>query len=74
MIRTTYGEFQNSNTIIPQGNLTSYNEIKQHILTPWSRVLLEKLNSSLLWHSQVPTTSPILNQFDPVHTTTFHFL
>ena len=31
MIRTTYGEFQCSPTIIPQRNLTSDREIKQHI-------------------------------------------
>jgi len=31
MIRTTYVEFQTSTTIIPQGNLTSDHEIKQHI-------------------------------------------
>jgi hypothetical protein len=30
-IRTTYDEFQTSATIIPQGNLTSDREIKQHI-------------------------------------------
>jgi hypothetical protein len=31
MIRTTYAEFQTSTTIIPQGNLTTDCEIKQHI-------------------------------------------
>ena len=30
-IRTTYVEFQMSTTIVPQGNLTSDHEIKQHI-------------------------------------------
>jgi len=29
-IRTTYDEFQSSTTIIPQGNLTSDRDIKQH--------------------------------------------
>jgi len=31
MIRTTYVEFQTSTTIIPQGNVPSDREIKQHI-------------------------------------------
>jgi len=31
MIRTTYVEFQTSTKIIPQGNLTSDHEIKEHI-------------------------------------------
>jgi hypothetical protein len=30
-IKTTYDEFQTSATIVPQGNLTSFHEIKQHI-------------------------------------------
>jgi len=30
-IKTTYVEYQTSTTILPQGNLTSDREIKQHI-------------------------------------------
>jgi hypothetical protein len=31
MIRATYVEFQTSITIVPQGNLNSDHEIKQHM-------------------------------------------
>ena len=43
MISTTYVEFQTSTTIIPQGNLTSYREIKQHI---WQWKAKEDCSSS----------------------------
>ena len=60
-----------------------------YLLTPWNRVLLEKLTrfassqeiSRILWNSTVHyrihkcrPPVPILSQFDPVHTSTSHFL
>ena len=60
-----------------------------YLLTPWSRVLLEKLTGSqlvkkkthILWNPKVHYCNhtclalvPILSQLDPVHTPTFHFL
>jgi hypothetical protein len=43
-----------------------------YLLTSWSRFLLEKLIGSQ--SSMCPPPVPILNQLDPVHTTTSHFL
>ena len=60
-----------------------------YLLTPWSRALLEKLTGSqqvkkfpalygtpkVYYHiHNCPPTVPILNQFDPVHALTSHFL
>ena len=64
-------------------------DVNQHLLTPWSRVLLEKLTGfaanqeipRILWNSKVhhrthkrPPPVPILSQLHPVPTTPSHFL
>ena len=53
-----------------------------YLLTPWSRVILEKLTSfQLLWHSKFhyrihkcPPPVPILSHLQPVHTPTSYFV
>ena len=59
------------------------------LVTPWSRVLLEKLTGfaasqeipRILWNAKVhyrthkrPPPVPVLSQLDPVHTPTSYFL
>ena len=63
--------------------------LSPHLLTPWSRVLLEKLTGSatsqaiprMFWNLKVPHRThnrppplPILSQLHPVPTTSSHFL
>ena len=71
-------------------SLKKQNYLLNYLLTPWSRVLLEKLTSKLcrqarnsphLWNPRVPhcihkcpPSFPILSQLHPVHTTLSNFL
>ena len=56
-------------------------KVLYHLLTPWSSMLLEKLIGSQLvkkfpvfYGTQKFITVPFLNQIDPVHALTSHFL
>ena len=71
-------------------HIVTYHHILTYLLTPWSRVLLEKLTSKLcrqsrssphLWNPKVPHRThkcpppvPILSQLHPVPTTPSNFL
>ena len=70
-------------------NMTSYRLVYRYLLTPWSRVLLEKLTGfatnqeipRILWNLKVhyrthkrPPPVPILSQLHPFPTTPSHFL
>ena len=49
-IRTTHIEFQTSTTVIPQGNLSSIREIKEHI---WQRKSKENCSRSEVYYNKL---------------------
>ena len=86
-IRQLFSPFLNFFYHLATLYLTINTNLLTYLLTPWSRVLLEKLTSKLcsqsrnLWSLEVPHRShkcpppvPILSQLHPVLTTTSNFL
>ena len=78
-----------STAIFPSSGSSTHLEDKHYLLTPWSRVLLEKLTGfaanqeipRILWNQKVhyrthkrPPPVPNLSQLHPVPTTPSHFL